>query len=48
MLCSKKKHKLVEEIKKYGYIGRSGDGWIFVSGIERAVRVRTGEENVIN
>jgi nitrogen regulatory protein P-II 1 len=39
--------KLVEVIKKYGYTGRSGDGWIFVSGVERAVRVRTGEENVI-
>ena len=38
---------LVEVIKKYGYTGRSGDGWIFVSDIERAVRIRTGEENVI-
>ncbi len=39
--------KLVEVIKKYGYTGRSGDGWIFVSPIEKAVRIRTGEVNTI-
>ncbi|HDO27569.1 MAG TPA: P-II family nitrogen regulator [Bacteroidetes bacterium] len=39
--------KLTEVIKKYGYTGRSGDGWIFVSEIEKSIRIRTGEENVI-
>ncbi len=38
---------MVDVIKKYGYTGRSGDGWIFVSKIDRAVRIRTGEENKI-
>ena len=38
---------LVDVIKKYGHTGRSGDGWIFVSDIERAVRIRTGAENVM-
>lgn len=49
LICNDdQKDKLVEVIKKYGYTGRSGDGWIFVSGVERAVRIRTGEENVID
>ncbi len=38
---------LTDVIKKYGYTGRSGDGWIFTSNIEKAIRIRTGEENVI-
>lgn len=40
--------KLTDVIKKYGYTGRSGDGWIFVSEIEKSIRIRTGEENVID
>jgi len=40
--------KLTEVIRKYGYTGQSGDGWIFVSNIERSIRIRTGEVNVIN
>jgi nitrogen regulatory protein P-II 1 len=37
--------KLVEVISKYARTGKSGDGWIFVSPIEKAVRIRTGELN---
>ena len=49
LICNDdQEEKLVEVIKKYGYTGRSGDGWIFVSGIKRAVRIRTGAENVID
>ena len=49
LICNdSQEDSLVEVIKKYGYTGRSGDGWIFVSDIERAVRIRTGEENVID
>ncbi len=48
LICNdNQENVLVNVIKKYGYTGRSGDGWIFVSDIERAVRIRTGEENVI-
>ena len=37
--------KLVEVISKYAHTGRSGDGWIFVSPVEKAVRIKTGEVN---
>jgi nitrogen regulatory protein P-II 1 len=39
---------LTEVIKKYGYTGKSGDGWIFVSNVEKSIRIRTGEVNVIS
>ena len=39
---------LTEVIKKYGYTGKSGDGWIFVSNVEKSIRIRTGEINVIS
>ncbi len=49
LICNdSQEDSLVEVIKKYGYTGRSGDGWIFVSDIERAIRIRTGEENGID
>jgi nitrogen regulatory protein P-II 1 len=35
--------KVVETIQKAAYTGKLGDGKIFVSPIEGAVRVRTGE-----
>ncbi|NOX17775.1 MAG: P-II family nitrogen regulator [Chlorobi bacterium] len=38
---------LVNVIAEAGKSGRSGDGWIFVSNIERSVRIKTGEVNVI-
>jgi len=36
--------RVVEIIRETAASGRIGDGKIFVSGIERAVRIRTGEE----
>ena len=40
--------KLVEVISVNGKTGHSGDGWIFVSDIEKAVKIKTGETNLIN
>lgn len=39
--------KLVEVISNSGNTGESGDGWIFVSDIEKAVSIKTGEINKI-
>ncbi len=39
--------QLTDVIQKYGHTGRSGDGWIFVSDIRKAIRIRTGEINKI-
>jgi len=36
--------RVVEVIRETAASGRIGDGKIFVTGIERAVRIRTGEE----
>ncbi|MBL41097.1 MAG: transcriptional regulator [Rhodospirillaceae bacterium] len=36
--------KAIEAIKKSASTGRIGDGKIFIVNIERAVRIRTGEE----
>lgn len=36
---------VVESIRKTAHTGKIGDGKIFVSPIERVLRVRTGEEN---
>ncbi|HZJ81832.1 MAG TPA: P-II family nitrogen regulator [Guyparkeria sp.] len=36
---------VVDAIVKAAYSGKIGDGKIFVSPVERAVRIRTGEEN---
>ncbi|MDE2444840.1 MAG: P-II family nitrogen regulator [Alphaproteobacteria bacterium] len=35
--------KAIEAIKKAAYTGRIGDGKIFISTIEQAIRIRTGE-----
>jgi len=35
--------RIVETIQKYAHTGNMGDGKIFVSNVERAVRIRTGE-----
>ncbi|MCH9028903.1 MAG: P-II family nitrogen regulator [Bacteroidetes bacterium] len=40
--------KLVNVISTYGETGRSGDGWIFVSPIDKAVRIKTGAVNDFN
>ncbi|NOY36023.1 MAG: P-II family nitrogen regulator [Chlorobi bacterium] len=39
--------KLAKIIIKYGHTGNSGDGWVFISNIEKSVRIKTGETNVI-
>ena len=37
----------VNVIEKYGKIGTPGDGMIFISDIEKSVKIRTGEINKI-
>ena len=37
---------VVDAIKEAANSGKIGDGKIFVSDIERVIRIRTGEENV--
>ena len=37
--------KLIDIISKFGHTGKCGDGWIFVSPVEKAVRIRTGQIN---
>jgi len=38
-------NKIVEIISQKGRTGLSGDGIIYVSGVEKAVRVKTGKED---
>jgi nitrogen regulatory protein P-II 1 len=46
LICNKEdSDRLVEVISKFAHTGKSGDGWIFVSPIEKAVRIKTGEVN---
>jgi nitrogen regulatory protein P-II 1 len=40
-------NKLVDVIAKYGKTGASGDGMIFISSIEKSVKIKTGEVNKI-
>ena len=35
--------KVIEAISKAANTGKIGDGKVFVSGLEQAVRIRTGE-----
>ena len=37
--------KLIDIISKFAHIGKRGDGWIFVTPVEKAVRIKTGETN---
>ena len=37
--------KIVETIRENAYTGKIGDGKIFVRHLEKAVRIRTGEED---
>lgn len=39
--------KLVDVITKYGKTGHSGDGMIFISNIEKSVKIKNGEINKI-
>jgi len=38
-------HKAIEAIKTAAKTGKIGDGKIFVSDIEKSIRIRTGEED---
>lgn len=43
VVCSKEKvHQIVETIRENGYTGMRGDGMIFVTPVEMAVKIRTG------
>ena len=37
--------KIVEAIRENAYTGQLGDGKIFIRSLEKAVRIRTGEED---
>ncbi len=48
LICSKDKvDEIVDVIAKYAHTGEKGDGWIFVSDINKAVRIKTGEVDSI-
>ncbi len=48
LICTQERvEELVNVIAKYAHTGQSGDGWIFVSDIEKSVRIKTGEQNLI-
>ncbi|NOX66597.1 MAG: P-II family nitrogen regulator [Chlorobi bacterium] len=48
LICTQERvEELVSVIAKYAHTGQSGDGWIFVSDIEKSVRIKTGEHNLI-
>lgn len=36
--------RVVETIKENAYTGQIGDGKIFIESVEKAIRIRTGEE----
>ncbi|MBL1215157.1 MAG: P-II family nitrogen regulator [Ignavibacteriae bacterium] len=38
---------LSEVIAKYGKTGKSGDGMIFISPVEKSIKIRTNEINVV-
>ncbi|MFH1241708.1 MAG: P-II family nitrogen regulator [Pseudomonadota bacterium] len=37
--------RVIDVIKEHAYTGEIGDGKIFVTPVEKAVRIRTGEED---
>ncbi|HIJ20606.1 MAG TPA: P-II family nitrogen regulator, partial [Deltaproteobacteria bacterium] len=37
--------RVVEAIKENAYTGEIGDGKIFITSVEKAIRIRTGEED---
>ena len=43
MLADDMVERAVEAIRKAAQTGRIGDGKIFVSSVEEAIRIRTGE-----
>lgn len=43
VVCNDEKvHEIVEVIRKHAYTGMKGDGMIFVTPVEIAVKIRTG------
>lgn len=40
-------NKLANVIAEAGKTGNRGDGWVFVSNIEKSIRIKTGETNII-
>lgn len=48
LICNNEKvDELLEVISKYGFTGQSGDGWVFVSNIEKSIKIKTGELNTL-
>lgn len=45
IVASKRAQQVMEAIQKAAYTGKIGDGKIFVSPMEGAIRVRTGEKD---
>ncbi|MDA1034582.1 MAG: P-II family nitrogen regulator [Proteobacteria bacterium] len=45
VISDDKLDKVIETIKNAAHTGKIGDGKIFVSSIEQAVRIRTSEKN---
>ena len=45
VISEDKLDKVIETIKSAAHTGKIGDGKIFVSSIEQAVRIRTSEKN---
>ncbi len=39
--------RLANVIAKSAQTGNSGDGWVFVSNIQKSIRIKTGEINII-
>lgn len=47
VLCNEDRvDDVVDAIVKHGRSGQVGDGKVFVTGVERVVRIRTGEEDL--
>ena len=45
VVCKIPVQKVIDTAKQVLYTGHIGDGKIFVYGVERVVKVRTGEED---
>lgn len=46
LICNDEDYdNLVSIISQNAHTGSSGDGWIFVTPVEKAVRIKTGEVN---
>lgn len=48
LICSDEEvDKLTEIVTQHAHTGKSGDGWVFISSVDKAVRIRTGKVNDI-